>query len=99
MVQKMSSTTTKYRVVFNASRRDDSKTSLNDHLMVGPVIQRQLFDILVKFRTYNIAGYCADITKMYRQILVHSEDRKYQRILWRSNQKSPIFQHALLLTA
>lgn len=37
--------------------------------MVGPTIQDDLFSILTRFRTFKIA-LTADITKMYRQVLV-----------------------------
>ncbi|XP_076660689.1 uncharacterized protein LOC143364062 [Halictus rubicundus] len=37
----------------------------------------------------------ADIAKMYRQILVHPADRKYQRILWRAQPHLPIQEYEL----
>ncbi|XKL64382.1 hypothetical protein PGB90_004468 [Kerria lacca] len=39
IVSKLTSTTTKYRVVFNAFAIDESGTSLNDHLLIGPILQ------------------------------------------------------------
>lgn len=82
-VIKMSSTTTKVRVVFDASAKTTSGASLNDILLTGPTLQADLFSILIKFRThkYVITG---DIEKMYRQFLVRPEDRDYQRIIWRN---------------
>lgn len=41
-VFKESNTTTKLRVVFDASMKSTSNVSLNDILMVGPVIQPDL---------------------------------------------------------
>lgn len=73
--------TSKIRVVFNASKPTKSGKSLNDILMVGPTIQDELFDILIRFRFYAI-GICSDAEKMYRQIVVAEEHRQFQRIVW-----------------
>ena len=54
--------------------------SLNDTLLVGPTIQ-DLYSIVLRFRTYQIA-FTAGIAKMYRQVRIHEDDRKLQRILW-----------------
>lgn len=52
VVVKDTSTTTKSRVVFNASMKTWSRHSLNDALMVGLQLQQDLFSILVRFRTH-----------------------------------------------
>ncbi|CAL8126482.1 unnamed protein product [Orchesella dallaii] len=93
-VIKDDSTTTKLRVVFDASMKSDVGTSLNDVLLVGPTIQDDIFNILLRFRTHHVA-LKADITKMYRQFEVHEEDRDYQRILWRDNLNNPIMEYRL----
>lgn len=80
-VLKSLSLTTKLRVVFDASAKSSKGISLNDHLLVGPTIQDKLFVHLLRFRTY-VYVLTADIEKMYRQILVHPDDRRYQRIFW-----------------
>nr|CAI5846002.1 unnamed protein product [Callosobruchus analis] len=90
------SSTTRVRVVFNASSKTSSGISLNDKLKVGPVLQDELFCILIRFRKYNfVIG--ADITKMYRQILVTENQRDLQRIIWRSNPEDEL-QHFRLNT-
>lgn len=81
-VMKESSTTTKFRVVFDGSAKTTSGTSLNDTLMVGATVQQDLYSIMLRFRTHPIV-FTADIAKMYRQIQIDSEDCKYQQILWR----------------
>lgn len=43
-VLKESSATTRTRVVFNASCPTRNKSSLNDNLLVGPVVQRDLVE-------------------------------------------------------
>lgn len=84
-VFKESSTTTKTRVVFDASAKSSNGVSLNDVLMVGPNIQQDIVSITLRFRTHRYA-MTADITKMYRQISIHAADYDLQRIVWR---KSP----------
>ncbi|KAL4148738.1 hypothetical protein QTP88_002906 [Uroleucon formosanum] len=44
---------------------------------------KTFFALTKFFRTHKYA-FLADITKMYRQVLVHEEDRDYLRVLWRS---------------
>ena len=66
-VFKEDSTTTKLRTVFDASMKASNNKSLNDILMVGPVVQSLLIAILLRFRTYKYV-FTADITKMYQQI-------------------------------
>ncbi|XP_058808897.1 uncharacterized protein LOC131674316 [Phymastichus coffea] len=80
-VNKESSETTKLRVVFDASAKTSTDISLNDVLMVGPTIQNTIFEQILRFRIhpYVITG---DIEKMYRQILVHPDDRRFQKVLW-----------------
>ena len=80
-VIKTTSTTTKTRVVFDASAKSDTGLSLNDILMTGPTIQDKLFEHLIRFRIHKYV-LTADIEKMYRQILIHPDDRKFQRIFW-----------------
>ncbi|XP_054712934.1 uncharacterized protein LOC129222446 [Uloborus diversus] len=94
-VLRESSTTTKLRVVFDASSKSSSGYSLNDLLMVGPRLQLELYPILLRFRTFPVA-VCADVEKMFRQIRVHPEDVDWQRILWRSNLEEPVKEYRLL---
>lgn len=80
---KESSTSTKLRVVFDASCKTRSGISLNDCVMVGPTIQKELFDIIVRFRQHRFV-LTGDVVKMYRQIWVKPEQRRLQCILWRN---------------
>ncbi|XP_014226809.1 uncharacterized protein LOC106652395 [Trichogramma pretiosum] len=90
-VMKESSNTTKVRVVFDASAKSSNGVSLNDRLMIGPTIQAKLFSHLLRFRSY-VYVVTADIAKMYRQILVHPDDRRFQRIFWYHDGKIRTFQ-------
>ncbi|XP_040151330.1 uncharacterized protein LOC120893471 [Anopheles arabiensis] len=93
-VFKTDSTTTKCRVVFDASSKSSTGVSLNDTLMVGPTIQQDATSILLRFRTQPIA-LTADVTKMYRQVWIHPKDRSLQRIIWRSSPNDPIQEYEL----
>ncbi|GFS80422.1 integrase catalytic domain-containing protein [Trichonephila clavipes] len=88
------SSTTKLKVVFDASAKSTSGYSLNDILMVGPRVQRDVYPILLSFRTFQIA-VCADLEKMFRQIRISSEDTNWQRILWRDNPKETVKEYRL----
>lgn len=84
-------TTTRTPVVFNASAKSDNckGLSLNDCLMIGPVLQSELFDVLIRFQTYAVAFTC-NIKQMYRQILINESHRDCQWILWRNDVNEPI---------
>ncbi|XP_062713302.1 uncharacterized protein LOC134290244 [Aedes albopictus] len=88
-VFKDSSTTTKVRVVFDGSAKISTGHSLNEALCVGPVVQDDLLDIMMRFRTYKVA-VVGDIAKMYRQVLLHPDDRSLVRIFFRFSPQSPI---------
>ncbi|XP_031329673.1 uncharacterized protein LOC116160582 [Photinus pyralis] len=93
-VIKEASATTKLRVVFDASATTRSRKSLNQTMHVGPRLQEELADILVRWRKHPVA-FTADIQKMYRQINIHEDDQPLQTILWRFNQHQPIQEYQL----
>ncbi|XP_044760883.1 uncharacterized protein LOC123318338 [Coccinella septempunctata] len=80
-VLKETSETTKLRVVFDASAKTSTGISLNDIQYIGPVVQNDLFSILLRYRQHKFV-VSADVEKMYRQILVEPEQRILQLILW-----------------
>lgn len=94
-VIKESSTSTKVRVVFDASIRSNKGRSLNESLLTGPTIQDDLVSISLRWRQHRIA-FTADIQKMYRQIMVDNDDTDYQRIVWRNESHMPIVDYNLL---
>ncbi|XP_062711949.1 uncharacterized protein LOC134289689 [Aedes albopictus] len=83
-IQRPDSTTTKTRVVFDASCRGSNNISLNDLCYVGPTVQPPLIATLVNFRIPRFA-VSADAEKMYRQVWVHPDDSLLQLILFREN--------------
>lgn len=76
--------TSKVRIVFNASSKGPNGKSLNDNMLVGPTIQQDLRQIVMRWRTHEI-GFVADCVKFYRQVKVTEKCADYQRILWRTN--------------
>ena len=90
-VFKEDSTTTKLRVVFDGSAKTSNGVSLNESLMIGPVVQNDLFTILNRFR-FRVVALSADIAKMYRQVELDSPDEDIHRLLWR-NSKNEEIQH------
>ncbi|UYV73139.1 hypothetical protein LAZ67_10001934 [Cordylochernes scorpioides] len=93
-VLKEESTTTNLRVVFDASACSDDSPSLNKALHIDPKLQTDIFDLLLRFRTFFVA-LSADIEKMYRQILIHPDDSDYQRVLWRDSPSDAIQEYKL----
>ncbi|XP_037930936.1 uncharacterized protein LOC119665764 [Teleopsis dalmanni] len=93
-VIKEDNTTTKFRVVFDASAKTTSGQSLNSIMMTGPTLQKDLFILLLQWRMFKIV-FTADIEEMYRQILIYHDDRDLQRILLRNDQKKPIKEYKL----
>ena len=84
VVCKPSSTTTKFRAVFDASAKSSSGVSLNDTLMVGPTVHASLIEVLLRFRMHRIA-VVADVSKMYRAIELTDADRDLHRFVWRES--------------
>ena len=94
-VIKESSTTTKTRVVFDASRITSSGKSLNECLLNGPTLQEDITAIILRWRKHKVV-VTADIEKMYRQIRVSDSDADFQRIVWRWNLSETIKEYKLL---
>ncbi|XP_043267646.1 uncharacterized protein [Venturia canescens] len=83
------SVTTKLRVVFNGSCKTNTGFSLNDILHTGPKLQQDISDVLLWIRQHRFI-FATDITKMYRQILLHPDDQDFQRILWYNSNNEQI---------
>ena len=56
--------------------------SLNDAIYMGPKLQQDLFNVLLRFRRFPVALVC-DIAEMYLRIGISPEDQIYNRFLWR----------------
>ncbi|XP_077548072.1 uncharacterized protein LOC144160779 [Haemaphysalis longicornis] len=80
-VIRSESTTTKVRVVFDASSHGPEYTSLNEHLEKGTRLLVDLTTLLIKFRLHSIA-LTADIEMAFLQICIREQDRDALRFLW-----------------
>ena len=83
-IVRISKSTTKVRIVFDFSAKCNG-ISLNDVIYAGPKLQRELFDVFIRFRRSPVALVC-DIQEMYLQIEIEEEDRPLFRILWRDGE-------------
>lgn len=93
-VMKEDSTTTKLRLVFNASSKTASGFSSNDMQCIGPTIQTDASSLLMTFRKHKYV-VTADIGKMYRQFKIDPSQRSLQRILYRSSPAEEIQEYEL----
>ncbi|XP_064465356.1 uncharacterized protein LOC135376833, partial [Ornithodoros turicata] len=82
-VIRNNSSTTRVRVVFDASSHAAGALSLNDHLEKGPKLNTDLVGVLLRFRLHKVA-LTADIEKAFLQVGVRSQDRDALRFLWLS---------------
>ena len=79
--------------MFDASAKYEGM-SLNDAIYQGPKLQRNLFDVLLRFRRQQVAVVC-DIAEMYLRIGIATEDKPYHRFLWRridTNRQPDIYE-------
>lgn len=79
-VVRRDKSTTKLRVVYDASARSNGP-SLNECLYKGPKFQQLILDLLVRFRSYNVA-LTADVEKAFLMIAVDERDRDALRFIW-----------------
>ena len=59
--------TSKIRIVFDATAKTMSRASLNNQLLVRPTIHSSLIDVLIRFRHHKVA-LAADVSKMYHAV-------------------------------
>ncbi|KAL1448563.1 hypothetical protein WDU94_013886, partial [Cyamophila willieti] len=74
--------TTPLRPVFDASAKENGRSSLNQSLEKGPNLIQKIPTCLAHFRE-NQVGLSGDIAKAFLQIAVNQRDRDFLRFLWR----------------
>ena len=87
------SPTTSLRIVTNSSLSDKNGVSVNSICMKGPNTLSDQWDILTRWRMYEVA-LCSDVTKAYFSIQTGEVEKHIRRIVWRygkSNEKWRIF--------
>ncbi|XP_058798278.1 uncharacterized protein LOC131668263 [Phymastichus coffea] len=84
----------KLRVVFNASRATSSGVSLKDTLHAGPKLLGHISTILTRWRRHRYV-FCADVQKMFRQVLIDDRDIHLQHIVWSPTAGLPLQHYAL----
>lgn len=88
-VYRPEKSSSKTRIIVDASCPTTSGKSLNDLLYKGPNLQNNIFELLINLRMFSTA-LTADIEKMYFQILLKPEHHSLQRILYRFRPDSKI---------
>ncbi|EGT52329.1 hypothetical protein CAEBREN_32802 [Caenorhabditis brenneri] len=81
VVVKMSSLTTKLRIVYDASSRKKDELSLNQCVHAGPPMLQSIFGILIRARMYKFI-VIADIEKAFHQVQMQPQFRDLTRFLW-----------------
>ena len=70
------------RVVFDGSMKTTTGVFLNDQLLVRPIVQLPLNDILIHFGQHPYF-LTTDLSRIYCPVALAPEDRDFHRFLWR----------------
>ena len=92
-VVKEDRSTTKLRIVFDASAKYKDTMSLNV-LYKGPCLNADLYSLLLKFRVHSIV-LTADIEKAYLQININEEHRLFEIFMVSNLKEESIIRYRL----
>lgn len=84
----------KPRVVYDASCKTNMGVSLNEVQMLGEKLQKDLSEIMMRFRRHKYA-VCGDIREMYNQVKLNEDQWDMLRIFWRENKCDPLREYWL----
>ena len=93
-VYKSESTTTKLRVIFDASAKSSTGISLSDSLLVGLTVHSPLIDVLLRFCLHHVA-LASNVSKMYHAIELVPADRDLHRFVWNNDPKDPLIDYQM----
>lgn len=79
----------KIRVVYKASAKTKSGTSLNDIMHTGPKLLTDLVTLLLDFRLHEV-GLTADIEKAFLMVGLNEVDRDATRFIWVRDISKPL---------
>ncbi|XP_039764230.1 uncharacterized protein LOC120636738 [Pararge aegeria] len=86
--------TSRVRDVYDASAKGTKGRSLNDNMMVGPVLQPDFRSLIISWRKHKIC-VVGDIVKMYRMINMTENHTNLQRIVWRDSKDEDLTSYKL----
>ena len=86
-VVRQDKSTTKLRIVFDASAKSNNENSLNDCLLEGPSLYPDIIGIILRFRLHPFA-LIGDVEKAFLQISLDERDRDFTRFYWFDEQLS-----------
>ncbi|CAG7829563.1 unnamed protein product, partial [Allacma fusca] len=92
-VLKETSSTTMLQIVFDASAKSSTGQSLNDQLMIGPVIQHDLTTILIRWRYWRIPPtHCANSSQeaqhLQQELVTLTKKANFNLRKWSSSDES-----------
>ncbi|CAO4364538.1 unnamed protein product [Caenorhabditis nigoni] len=88
VVVKQDSSTTKLRIVLDASSHQKHEQSLNDCIFPGPSILKSIVGILLRARTTPYL-LIADLEKAFHQVRLQAEHRNVTKFLWLKDISKP----------
>ncbi|GFT78051.1 DUF1758 domain-containing protein [Trichonephila clavipes] len=77
----------KLRIVFDASLHKRGKFSLNDSLHIGPNLYPDLFELLLSFRKHPIT-FTVDVKQAFLNVELDDSDKNVTKLFWTDNPES-----------
>ena len=93
-VHKEDSSTSKLRVIFGASAKTVSGTSLNNHLLVGPMVCPSLIDMLLQFGGFKVE-LTTDVRHMYQAVRLPDSQKDLHQFVWREDPQRLILDYRM----
>lgn len=90
-VIRFDKSTTRVRMVFDASSKEQPFSSLNDCLLPGPNLNPNILDTIINFRK-NYIAFSADLAEAFHQVGVDVADRDFLKFLWFSSNSEKYFE-------